>query len=82
MSGQRKEGEKIRRQEDEGGVVIQSLSVSADSASPRRPHTEITANCGAIRNDALLLPGSLHTPHYASVSSFSKGEHCNMHTCK
>ena len=59
MSGQREKKTKWEVR----GILRRSChpeSVNTDSASPRRPHTEITASCGAIRDDALLLPDNGH----------------------
>lgn len=51
-------GERERRREkrktegEEGGAVIQCLSINTDSASPRWLETEITVSCRAIINAA------------------------------
>lgn len=50
--GERRRKKKRKTEGEEGGAVIQGLSVNTDNSSPRRLETEITANCRAIINAA------------------------------
>lgn len=59
-----REGERKEREVEEGGAVIQGLSVNTDSASPRWPETEITANHRAIINAAYT---AFSHPAYSSA---------------